>query len=283
MPELPEVETVVRGLRVTLVGRTITGAQVLWARSVVPPDPGTFTHRLTGQTVTGVERRGKWLMISLDSGSTLLIHLRMSGRLLIESEACLDSNHLRVAILLDDGRRLSFVDQRKFGRLHLTDDPSEVLGELGPEPLSDEFTTERFERMLEGRRGRIKPLLLNQRFLAGLGNIYTDEALWRARIHPLRQAGTLSSAEVQVLHASIQAVLQAAIASGGTTLQDAAYQQLDGQSGEFAPRLAAYGRSGQPCLRCGRTIERISVAQRGTHFCPRCQSLAQASHERLKL
>jgi formamidopyrimidine-DNA glycosylase len=212
MPELPEVETVARGLRAALVGRTITDVKVLWTRSVVPPDPSAFARRLTGQTVTGVGRRGKWVVMALSGGDTLLVHLRMSGRLLIESEPCLDDRHLRVLIQLDDGRRLSFVDQRKFGRMIVTDDPDQVLGDLGPEPLSDAFTPERFGEMLAQRRGRIKPLLLNQRFLAGLGNIYTDEALWQARIHPLRPANTLTPAEVQRLHQAIQTVLAAAIA-----------------------------------------------------------------------
>ncbi len=275
MPELPEVETLARGLQATLMGRTIVETRVLWPRSVIPPDPAAFARRLAGQTVASVGRRGKWLMIALGSSDVLLIHLRMSGRLLVESEQCLDTRHLRVLFLLDDGQRLSFFDQRKFGRLHLTDDPAQVLGALGPEPLSDEFTAERFEEMLRQRSGRIKPLLLNQRFLAGLGNIYTDEALWQAHIHPLRQANTLTVTEAHQLHRAIQAVLQAAIASGGTTLQDEAYQQADGQAGEFASKLVVYGRDGQTCPRCGQAIERITVAQRGTHFCPQCQSLAQ--------
>jgi formamidopyrimidine-DNA glycosylase len=277
MPELPEVETVARRLQTAVVGRTIIETKVLWARSVIPPDPAAFARRLVGQTIVGAGRRGKWLTIALGSGNTLLIHLRMSGRLLVESDQCLNTRHLRVLFLLDDGQRLSFFDQRKFGRLHLTADTAQVLGALGPEPLSDEFTAERFEEMLRQRRGRIKPLLLNQRFLAGLGNIYTDEALWRAHIHPLRQADTLSSTEVRCLHKAIRAVLQAAIASGGTTLQDETYQQADGRAGEFASRLAVYGRDGQMCPRCGRAIERITVGQRGTHFCPQCQSLAQGS------
>jgi formamidopyrimidine-DNA glycosylase len=271
MPELPEVETVARGLRAALVGRTITDVKVLWTRSVVPPDPSAFARRLTGQTVTGVGRRGKWVVMALSGGDTLLVHLRMSGRLLIESEPCLDDRHLRVLIQLDDGRRLSFVDQRKFGRMIVTDDPDQVLGDLGPEPLSDAFTPERFGEMLAQRRGRIKPLLLNQRFLAGLGNIYTDEALWQARIHPLRPANTLTPAEVQRLHQAIQTVLAAAIASGGTTLDDASYRQADGQAGEFASKLAVYGRAEEACPRCGGEIARITVCQRGTHFCPRCQ------------
>jgi formamidopyrimidine-DNA glycosylase len=275
MPELPEVETVARGLRTSLVGRTIVGVEVRWPRSVVPPDPAAFARRLTDQTVAGVERRGKWLVIALDGGDTLLVHLRMSGRLVLESETCLDDRHLRVLLFLDGGQRLRFSDPRKFGRLVLTPDPQEVLGELGPEPLGDDLTPERLGEMLALRRGRIKPLLLNQRFLAGLGNIYADEALWRAGVHPLRQADTLNPAEVRRLHRAIRSVLQAAIASGGTTLPDRTYQQADGRAGEFAGRLAVYGRAGHPCSRCGATVERIRVGQRGTHFCPLCQTLPE--------
>lgn len=273
MPELPEVETVARGLRASLVGRSIASVQVRWARSVVPPDPTTFAQRLAGQTVTQVERRGKWVVMTLDGRYVLLVHLRMSGRLILEDGECLDDRHLRVLFSLKGGGQLCFFDQRKFGRLVLTSDPQEVLGGLGPEPLGDDFTATRLGEMLERRRGRIKPLLLNQRFLAGLGNIYTDEALWRAGIHPLRRADTLDSADVQRLHLGIRTVLRAAIDRGGTTLPDAGYQQTDGRSGEFAGQLAVYGRAGQPCLRCGADIERIKVGQRGTHFCPHCQVL----------
>ena len=276
MPELPEVETVSRGLRASLVGHIIVGVEVRWTRSVVPPDPTAFARRLTGQTIIGVGRRGKWVVIALDSGDTLLVHLRMSGRLIVGSDESPDDRHLRVLFFLDDGRWLRFFDPRKFGRLVLTSDPQKVLGDLGPEPLVDDFTAARLGEMLARRRGRIKPLLLNQRFLAGLGNIYTDEALWRAGIHPLRQADTLTLAEAQRLHQGIQAVLQTAIDSGGTTLPDAGYQQTDGRSGEFADQLAVYGRAEQPCPRCGADIERIRVSQRGTHFCPRCQVLSES-------
>jgi formamidopyrimidine-DNA glycosylase len=271
VPELPEVETVARGLHAALAGRTITEVKVLWKRSVASPDPAAFARRLVGQTVANVGRRGKWVVMSLNGGDTLLIHLRMSGRLVMEDEACLDARHLRALFLLDDGRRLSFVDQRKFGRLHLTDNPDQVLGTLGPEPLSDELTAERLSEMLKQRRGRIKPLLLNQRFLAGLGNIYANEMLWRARIHPLRPADTLTPAEAQRLHGSIRSVLTAAIASGGTTLDDDTYRQADGRPGEFLGKLVVYGREGRPCPRCGQAIERIKVSQRSTYFCPRCQ------------
>jgi len=275
MPELPEVETVVRGLRASLVGRTIVGVEVRWARSVIPPNPTAFASRLTGQAVTGVGRRGKWVVIALSDGDTLLVHLRMTGQLVLGPEKCLHNRHVRVLFFLDDGRCLRFSDARKFGRLHLVDDPAGVLDELGPEPLADDFTAARLQEMLARRRGRIKPLLLNQRFLAGLGNIYTDEALWRARIHPLRRADSLTSTEVRRLHRAIRAVLRAAIASSGTTLRDGTYQRADGRSGEFADRLAVYGREGHLCPRCGATIERIRVSQRGTHFCPRCQSLPE--------
>jgi formamidopyrimidine-DNA glycosylase len=275
MPELPEVETVARGLRASLVGRTIVGVGVRWARSVVPPDPAAFVRRLTGQTVADVGRRGKWVVIALAGGGTLLIHLRMSGRLVVGAGEPSDDRHLRVLFSLDDGRRLRFFDQRKFGRLVLTSDPQQVLGDLGPEPLGDDLTAARLGEMLARRRGRIKPLLLNQRFLAGLGNIYADEALWRAGIHPLRQADTLVSAEVRRLHRGIRAVLRAAIEGGGTTLPDAGYQRVDGRSGEFAGQLSVYGRAGQPCPRCGTDVERIKVSQRGTHLCSRCQPLLE--------
>lgn len=275
MPELPEVETVARGLRASLVGRTIVGVGVRWARSVVPPDPAAFARCLTGQTVADVGRRGKWVVIALAGGGTLLIHLRMSGRLVVGAGEPSDDRHLRVLFSLDDGRRLRFFDQRKFGRLVLTSDPQEVLGDLGPEPLGDGLTAARLGEMLARRRGRIKPLLLNQRFLAGLGNIYADEALWRAGIHPLRQADTLVPVEVRRLHRGIRAVLRAAIEGGGTTLPDAGYQRADGRSGEFAGQLAVYGRAGQPCPRCGTDVERIRVSQRGTHLCPRCQPLPE--------
>ena len=179
--------------------------------------------------------------------------------------------HARVILALEDDRRLCFADQRKFGRMVLTTAPQEVLGSLGPEPLGAEFTPQLFAAMLARRRGRIKPLLLNQHFLVGLGNIYSDESLWRAGVNPLRRADTLTPAEVQRLHLSIRGVLREAIVAGGTTLPDAAYQRTDGQPGEFAIRLAVYGRGGQACPRCGAEIERIRVGQRSTHFCPRCQ------------
>ena len=261
------------------MGCAIVGVDVRWARSVAPLDPGAFALRLAGQTVANVGRRRKWVTISLSGGDTLLVHLRMTGQLVLEPEEAPDDRYTRVLFSLGDGRKLRFSDQRKFGRLRLVGDPAEVLGDLGPEPLADDFTAAQLSEMLARRRGRIKPLLLNQRFLVGLGNIYTDEALWRAGVHPLRRADTLAPAEVRRLHRAIRSVLRAAIASGGTTLQDAAYRQADGSAGEFFDRLGVYGRMGQPCLRCGTPVERIKVSQRGTHFCPRCQPLPEGNRQ----
>jgi len=206
----------------------------------------------------------------------LLIHLRMTGQLLLESDDCPVDKYTRVVFSLDSGRpeggeHLRFSDMRKFGRLILTDQPGEVLDELGPEPLGEDFTVERFARMLAGRRGRIKSLLLNQRFLAGLGNIYVNEALCQAHIHPLRSADSLSPAEIEDLHRAIRSVLNAAISEGGTTLSNGNFKQTSGEAGEFASRLVAYDREGEPCECCGAPIERIKVGQRSTYFCPRCQ------------
>lgn len=276
MPELPEVETVVRGLRPALMGRVITDVVVYWERSIAAPEADVFVQRVTGQRIVDVRRRGKWIVIELN-GDTLLVHLRMTGQLLLERDECAEDKYTRVLFRLDDGGQLRFSDMRKFGRLVLTDEPDEVLGKLGPEPLADAFTASRFGEMLAQRRGRIKSLLLNQRFLVGLGNIYVNEALWRARVHPLRAADTLSLAEVERLHGAIRAVLREAIDEGGTTLSDGTYQQTDGSAGEFAPRLAIYGREGEPCPRCGEEIERITVGQRGTFVCGECQSLQKLS------
>lgn len=271
MPELPEVETVARGLRTRLIGRTVTRVIIQWAGSIGAPDPGMFVQRLTGKTVISVDRRGKWILVKVSDGQTLLVHLRMTGQLLLEAIDCAEDEYTRVVLYLDSGERLRFSDMRKFGRLILTDNPSDVLGELGPEPLADEFTVARFERMLSNRRGRIKSLLLNQRFLAGLGNIYVNEALWKAHIHPLRSGDSLSFEEVERLYRAIRSVLRAAIVEGGTTLENGNFKRANGKAGEFASQLLVYDRGGEPCGCCGTPIERITVGQRGTYFCPRCQ------------
>jgi formamidopyrimidine-DNA glycosylase len=270
MPELPEVETVARALRAQLISRVFVSVEVLWERTVDRPAVPTFCAALARAGVVDIARRGKFVTMLLDTGHTLLTHLRMTGQLLIQP-ARGDERYVRVRFGLDDGRRLVFSDTRKFGRMYLVDDPLEVLGDLGPEPLATGFSSEYLAERLVGRRGRIKPLLLDQSFIAGLGNIYADEALWRAQIHPLRGAGTLTTNEVIRLHHGIVSVLVEAIEEGGTSLRDNQYRQPDGDAGAYQSLLAAYGRAGQSCLRCGTPVERIVVGQRGTHLCPRCQ------------
>jgi formamidopyrimidine-DNA glycosylase len=279
MPELPEVETVAQQLRPQLLSCTFVRVQVLWDRTVDRPGVRTFCDALKGAMVVDVARRGKFITVLLDTGQMLLTHLRMTGRLLIlppESDP-LDDPYARVCCQLDDGHWLIFSDTRKFGRMYLVDDPLEVLGRLGPEPLAPDFTPARLTELLAGRTGRIKPLLLNQSFLAGMGNIYADEALWRARIHPLRGAATLTSDEVARLHEGIVSVLREAIVDGGTSLRDSQYRQPDGKAGAYQELLAIYGRAGRNCPRCGATVERLVVGQRGTHICPRCQALPVGS------
>ena len=272
MPELPEVETVVLGLRDSVIGARIASVAINWYRTIATGDQGGFVRDVAGQEIVEVSRRGKWINIALGGGQSLLIHLRMTGRLLVTDGGCPDEQHVRVRLDLVDGRAICFVDTRKFGRIWLVDDPEVVVGSLGLEPLDDGFTADVLREMLVRRRGRIKALLLNQGFLAGLGNIYTDEALWRARIHPLRRANSLTPAEGQRLYDAIRTVLRRAIASRGTTIDDGGFVGTAGDPGNFATRLAVYGREEAPCLRCSTTIERLVVNQRGTHLCPRCQT-----------
>lgn len=270
MPELPEVETVARGLQASMPGRTITGVRVDWLRTIAFPSSDEFVQRLIGRQVRTVGRRGKYVIIVLNEGH-LLIHLKMSGRLRLVPGDEPENNHVRVTFSLDDGMELRFQDVRKFGRVYLVNDAAEVTSELGPEPLTDEFTLDAFRRLLEPRSGRLKPLLLNQQFLAGLGNIYADEALFVARLHPLRKADSLAPDEQEHLYHAIRTVLREAIASRGTTLSDGGYTDASGRAGAYQGRLAVYGQTGSPCPRCETSIERIVVGGRSSHYCPRCQ------------
>jgi formamidopyrimidine-DNA glycosylase len=197
----------------------------------------------------------------------------MSGQLRVEPATMQPDSHARVVFHLVDGRQLIFSDTRKFGRIYLTPDPEQVAGSLGPEPLGEEFTPASFLESLTRRKGALKPLLLNQTFLAGLGNIYTDEALFAAGLHPLRKASSLTPAEAERLYVAIRAVLQCAIGSRGTTLPDARYRDAEGNPGGNQQNLCVYQRCGEPCVRCGTPIERIVVGQRGTHYCPSCQKM----------
>ncbi len=271
MPELPEVETLARHLQHLLAGAVLSGVEVLWPRSIALPSVAEFTHRVPGLRIERVGRRGKFLVFSLSDGLNLLVHLRMSGQVRVEPPGAALDAYARVAFDLDDGRRMIFSDMRKFGRMYLTTDVCTVAGKLGREPLADDFTPSDLRALLAGHKGALKPLLLRQDVLAGLGNIYVDEALFAARLHPRRKADTLTRSEVRRLHSAIRQVLAQAIASRGSTLRDARYRDAEGQAGEFQEHLCVYQRQGEACVRCGTPIERIVVSQRGTHFCPRCQ------------
>lgn len=272
MPELPEVENYKRDLRALLVGRQFTGVYVDWPNQIGTPALDELERRLPGQTVESVSRRGKYLLFRLSGGDTLLIHLKMSGRLYIEPATTPTGSHVHVIFRLDGEDELRFYDPRKFGRVYLVNDPAQVVGDLGPEPLAEDFTVERFADLLASRRGRIKPLLLNQQFLAGLGNIYADETLHQASLHPLRTADTLDADEIERLHAAIQSTLRQAIEQRGTSFSWV-YRDAYGEPGAFQSQLQVYDRAGEPCYRCGTPIERIVVGQRGTYLCPCCQPI----------
>jgi formamidopyrimidine-DNA glycosylase len=262
MPELPEVETIRRMLEPRLAGRRIVRAEFP-ERRVIRGEPSQTAARLRGQTIRAVGRRGKHLLVELDSGLKLAIHLGMTGSLEWGGRR---GPHTRALLLLDEGRVL-YDDPRMFGRIELLEALPERLARLGPEPL--EIKPAEFIARLRARRAMIKPLLLNQAFLRGLGNIYTDEALFRAGIHPRAIAARLSAERARKLHQAIRAVLKAAIAAGGTTISD--YTDAEGRPGGFQVRLRVYGRAGEPCPRCHALIERTVIGQRGTWFCARCQ------------
>lgn len=271
MPELPEVETLARDLDRLIRGAEFRAVTVCWPRSVAMPAAEELAQGLPGQRVLAVGRKGKFLQFCLSGPSHLLIHLRMSGHVQVEPASAPLDSYARVVFDLTDGRRLVFSDPRKFGRIYWLAQPDLVLGTLGPDPLADDLTLDAFRRLLAKRKGALKPLLLNQALLAGLGNIYTDEALFRAGLHPLRKANTLTAAEVERLYNAIRDVLQQAIGNRGTTLADARYRDAEGQPGHNRENLRVYRRAGQPCPCCGSPIERIVVSGRGTHLCPRCQ------------
>jgi len=275
MPELPEVETIVRDLRPLVMGQTITAIEVRWPRLIAAPTAEVFEERIVGQWIERVGRRGKYIVASL-SQDTLLVHLGMTGRLLVSDsqffpldQRPLEDRHTHVLLQLSSGRLLAYRDVRKFGRLFLVREANHVVGKLGPEPLGTTFTAERLGQMLRGRHKRLKDLLLDQTFVAGLGNIYTDEALWEARLSPHRLADTLSRPEAVRLHAAIRGILERGIAARGTTLSD--YRDGLGRKGTNQHHLRAYGRTGRPCPRCGAPIVREVVGGRGTHFCQICQ------------
>jgi formamidopyrimidine-DNA glycosylase len=270
MPELPEVETIAARLRhgkeaiPSLLGKKIVNSQVFWARNLASSSPEEFLQQIAGQTIQEIGRRGKFIVIRLSSG-TLLIHLRMSGDLRVEPASFPIQPHDRVVFTLEDGLRLAFNDSRKFGRIWLVADPEMVTGGLGPEPLEESFTAQELFQMLHARRRQLKPLLLDQSFLSGLGNIYTDEALHLARLHPLALSDQLTSEEAVRLWESIRQVLDEGIRRQGASI-DWVYR-----GGDFQNYFRVYSRTDEPCPECGTPIRRILVGQRSTHFCPQCQ------------
>jgi len=274
MPELPEVETYVRELAPELTGHRVLGAQIHWARTIASPDAEHFPSLIAGQRFATLGRRGKYMLLRLESGMTLVVHLRMTGHLRVESNAAVIDRHTHVIMPLDDGRLLLFQDPRKFGRIWLVPDVEEVLMRLGPEPLEGLFTVDGFAMQLSGRAASIKTLLLDQRIVAGVGNIYADEALFRAGIHPARPAGSLSLDCVAALHTAIRAVLADGIAKAGSSLGKSRLQNYvrpGGAWGGFQDEFKVFRRTGLPCLVCSSPVERIVLGQRSTHFCPACQ------------
>jgi formamidopyrimidine-DNA glycosylase len=275
VPELPEVETIRVQLEPALRGRRFERVEIRDPRLTRPFDPAIVAGALEGERVVGLDRRGKYLIVRFESGRLLLMHLRMTGNLRVAPNGAAAGDPFeRAVIRLDNGSEITYRDVRRFGTW-LVVEPDELepyLAErLGAEPLESEFRTAALAARLAGRRAPIKAALLDQRTIAGLGNIYADEALWRARIHPLRPAGELEPEEIRRLHRSIRDVLRGGIERQGATLRD--YATPEGARGRMQEEFKAYGREGQPCLRCGTPIEKIRAGGRGTSYCPSCQRL----------
>ncbi len=274
MPELPEVETIVRGLREILCQKTIEEV-IVYEDMVIgyPEDVDEFREKLTGREITGMGRRGKYIVLRLSGNKLLIVHLRMTGKLLVrENEESLNE-HTRVKLKFKEGFSLYFDNVRKFGRMYLVDsdkvDNAGGFEELGPEPLGEDFSASRLKEIIVGRTAAIKAVLLDQKNIAGLGNIYTDEALFRAGIDPGRAAGDLEGQEVEELYNSIISVLRSGIKYQGTSFSD--YVNALGESGSFQDELMVYSREGENCPHCSCQIEKKKTAGRSTHYCPKCQ------------
>ena len=272
MPELPEVETIRRQLAPHLEGRTLLSMEVLDARWCEPAAPVELEDAVRGRRIEGVARRGKYLVLELEDEVFLVMHLRMTGNLLLAGGPE-NPRYARVLMHLDSGERLVFADVRRFGTgvvlLGAAARDAYFVSRLGVEPLGDEFTADALRALARGRRASVKSFLLAQERIAGVGNIYADEALWRARIHPLRPVGTLRRSQLDALRDAVVETLAAGIDARGATIDD--FRNLDGAEGSFQDRFVVYGREGEPCYRCGAPIRKLRVAQRGTYVCPRCQ------------
>ncbi len=269
MPELPEVETVVRDLRPLITGATIVDATTRWERTLRGMTAQDFADGVAGRRIEAVGRRAKQIVVDLSGGAFLTIHLKMTGQLFVVPEGGPEDPYVRLVLSLEDGREIRFRDIRKFGKIGLygadaTATAVDPFAAIGPEPLADAYTVAVFRKRLRARKGRLKPLLLDQTFVAGVGNIYADEALWAARLHPLRTARTLRPADERRLWLEIRRILAEAVIRRGSSIDD--YTAPNGD-GEMQDHLAVYQRTGEPCLRCGRPIRRIVVGGRATHFC----------------
>jgi formamidopyrimidine-DNA glycosylase len=279
VPELPEVESVRRQLAPLLEGRRFERVEVSDPRLTRPDDPATVARTLEGERVAELDRRGKYLIVRFESGRALLIHLRMTGSLRYARRGTLgDDPYRRAVVTLDNEADLAYRDIRRFGTwavLERGEETPYLAARLGAEPLGRSFSAARLGERLANRRAPIKAAILDQRTLAGVGNIYADEALWYARVHPLREARTLDEAETAALHRGIRRALERGIERQGSTLRD--YRLPDGESGAMQHEFKAYGREGEPCDRCGTQIEKIRVAGRGTYYCASCQRPPQAA------
>jgi formamidopyrimidine-DNA glycosylase len=281
MPELPEVETIARELRPLVTGATIRDAWFDWPNQIKHPPPDQFADALRGRTILGVERRAKWLTLDLSGAAVLAIQVKMTGQLTVVAAAEPRNRHVHATLTFDDGRELRMRDTRKFGRLGVyqrdaqgrllgADGETDLLAQFGPEPLDEAFRARDLRAALARRRGRLKTLLMNQAFIAGVGNIYADEALWRAQLHPLRSAEGLNAAQARRLYRALREVLAEAVERRGSSIDD--YLAPEGR-GEMQHFLKVYGKTGQACPRCGRPIRRVVINARSTHFCSWCQRL----------
>ena len=276
MPELPEVEVVRAGLDRWVAGRTVSRVEVLHPRAVRRHVAGAadFAHKLTGRTILHASRRGKYLWLPLDDGEALLGHLGMSGQLLVKGADAADETHLRVRLrFADDGPQLRFVDQRTFGGLSLEPIREGVplpIVHIARDPLDPEFDDAAFIKALMAKRTGVKRALLDQSLISGVGNIYADESLWRARLHYDKPTEKLTRPRAAALLAAVREVLAESLAQGGTSF-DALYVNVNGESGYFSRSLNAYGRADEPCERCGTPIRRAAFMNRSSYYCPRCQ------------
>ncbi|KQY63802.1 bifunctional DNA-formamidopyrimidine glycosylase/DNA-(apurinic or apyrimidinic site) lyase [Nocardioides sp. Root140] len=275
MPELPEVEVVRRGLDTHAVGRRIDSVEVLHTRPVRrdPGGPTGFVASLTGRTIEAARRRGKYLWLPLDSGDAILGHLGMSGQMLVQPPTVPDERHLRIRLTLSDGQELRFVDQRMFGGLATSPGGAELppeMAHIARDLLDDEFDLDDFTRRVRRRTSAVKRLLLDQTLVSGVGNIYADEALWRAGLHGERLGEKLTARQVRELAGHAEQVMRQALDQGGTSF-DALYVNVNGESGYFERSLNVYGREGEACRRCGAPIRRVAFMNRSSYFCPVCQ------------